>query len=122
MNILSTKGVEFSGGQPRVQTAFRANALEMKTAHADHMVPGRVAPEPESFAGGFAAALMEALNGVEKIDKQSMDLSTRAVYDPDSVEAHEVMISAEKARFALNLTKTVADGVVRTFKELTAPK
>ncbi len=122
MNILSTKGVEFSGGQPRVMTAFRSNAFDMKISREEHMVPGRTAPVPEAFAGSFAQALQEALGGVEKLDKESTALTARAVYDPDSVEAHEVMLAAEKAKFALNLTKTVADGVVRTFRELTAPK
>ncbi|HNE24497.1 MAG TPA: flagellar hook-basal body complex protein FliE, partial [Leptospiraceae bacterium] len=44
------------------------------------------------------------------------------IYDPDSVEVHDVMIAAEKSRFALTLTKTVADGLVRTFRELTQPR
>jgi flagellar hook-basal body complex protein FliE len=66
--------------------------------------------------------LSRALEDVESVDSRSRDLTTKAIYDPDSVEVHDVMIAAEKSRFALTLTKTVADGLVRTFRELTQPR
>ncbi|WP_425435257.1 flagellar hook-basal body complex protein FliE [Leptonema illini] len=83
---------------------------------------GSAPKDPEHMTTTFAQALNEALGNVEGLSKKSEDLTTKAIYDPDSVEAHEVIIASQKARFALNLTKTIADGAVRTFRELTNPR
>jgi hypothetical protein len=54
------------------------------------------------------------------LSNQSEDLTKKAVYDPDNVDVHEIMIASQKARFALNLTKTIIDGSIRAYKELTS--
>jgi flagellar hook-basal body complex protein FliE len=41
------------------------------------------------------------------------------IYNPNSVEAHEVMIASEKARISLTFTKTVVDGIIRAYRDLT---
>ena len=77
-------------------------------------------PDPNKVVSNFSNALTEALGQVEQLDQRSNELTRKSIYDPDSVEVHDVMIAAQKSRFALTLTKTVADGLVRTIRELTA--
>lgn len=121
MEIVNTRGVNLYGGNPDVLGSRRVvSPISMKTGHEMHMKPGAPDPHPEGAAGGFASALRDALSGVEKIDNRAHQLTVQSVVDPDSVDAHSVVIAAEKARFALNLTKTVADGFIRTFKDLSS--
>ncbi len=122
MNIVSTTGVRFNSGMPEVGGSTTANPLRMKTLNDRHMQIASEPKDPEHVTTTFAQALGEALGNVEALSKRSEDLTVKAVYDPDSVEAHEVILASQKARFALNLTKTIADGAVRTFRELTSQR
>ncbi|MCR9144432.1 MAG: flagellar hook-basal body complex protein FliE [bacterium] len=122
MDIFSAKGVSFPNAYPKVIGSQARVDLPMQTSDARHMQPGSTPTNPERVTEGFAAALGEALGRVESLDVRSQDLTARAVYEPDSVEAHEVVLAAEKARFALNLTKTVTDGLIRGYQSLTNPR
>ena len=122
MDILSTKGVSFPNAFPKVVGSQERVDLPMRVNDARHMQPVAGPANPERVTEGFAAALGEALGRVESLDVRSQKLTARAVYEPDSVEAHEVVLAAEKARFALNLTKTVTDGLIRGYQSLTNPR
>ncbi len=100
----------------------RKRPMDLTVNHEKHIQFGQPAANPDRVGEDFASALNRALGDVESLDQQSRDLTSRAVYDPDSVEVHTVMIAAEKARFAINLTKTLADNVVRTFRDLSNPR
>lgn len=122
MNIVTTTGVGFSSGMPKPLGSTTINPLKLATSSDRHLQISKTTENPETVNSTFAAALNQALGSVEELNQRSEDLTTKAIYEPDSVEAHEVLIAAQKARFALNLTKTVADGVVRSFRELTNPR
>ena len=122
MQVYSTHGVEFSNGQPRPTGIVNKTHTGLKTTNPLHITRANTPPDADRVTEGFAAALSEAFNRVEKLDVNSQKLNMKAVYEPDSVEAHEVVLASEKARYALNLTKTLADGLVRTFRDLTNPR
>jgi flagellar hook-basal body complex protein FliE len=123
----SERGIQFSGGMPQFLPSARmphSSGVDLTISDARHMQIGGapVSPLAENPGKGFGDFLANAVNQVESVDAKSRALSAKSIFDPDSVEVHEVMIAAEKGRFALNLTKTVADGLVRTFRELTQPR
>lgn len=122
MKVFSSTGVQFPSGFPRPEGSRTANPLRLQTASDRHLQISKVPEEPDHAVTSFAGALQQALGNVEALSDRADLLTEKAVYDPDSVEAHEVIIAAQKARFALNLTKTMADGFVRTFRELTNPR
>lgn len=122
MNIVTTTGVGFSSGMPKPLGSTTTNPLKLATSFDRHMQIGKTIENPEHLNSSFANALNQALGNVEELNQRSEDLTNKAIYEPDTVEAHEVLIAAQKSRFALNLTKTVADGVVRSFRELTNPR
>lgn len=122
MQVYSTHGVEFLNGQARVRGIENKVHGGLNTNHPLHITRTNTAPDADKVTEGFAAALASALQRVEKLDTNSQKLNMKAVYEPDSVEAHEVVLAGQKARFALTLTKTLADGLVRTFKELSNPR
>lgn len=121
----SQRGMQFASGMPQFLPSARVPSPDsgLKVSDPRHFQldtnPAAVAANPGK---GFSEFLTEAVNHVETADAKSRDLTAKSIFDPDSVEVHEVMIAAEKGRFALNLTKTVADGLVRTFRELTSPR
>jgi len=124
MKIFSYSGVQFPSGYPKVYGAERISPFRLNTNHEKHMQITQkppltdIVPENERFASNFAQALNQLLGSVEKLSNQSEDLTKKAVYDPDNVDVHEIMIAAQKSRFALNLTKTILDGSIRAYKEL----
>ena len=102
----------------------KTSPLTMQRSDPLHMLPANT-PKVETKIEGtnsFGSLLQKALGQVEKIDAHAKTLTNKAVYDPDAVEAHEILIAAEKSRFTLNLTKSLADSFVRTFRELTSPR
>lgn len=128
MKIFSYSGVQFPSGQPKVFGAETISPLKLKTSHEKHIQISQkpplneIVPEKERFLTNFADSLNQLLGSVESLSNESDELTKKAIYDPDSIDVHEVMIAAQKARFALNLTKTITDGVIRAYKELTMPR
>lgn len=124
MEIYSTKGVNFPNGLPKLMGAQSHTSLAMRKTHPLHMLPEHQLDQTEKTSAkeSFASLLESTIQGIEKADAHSKKLSMQAVYDPDSVEAHQVLLAAEKSRFVLNFTKVLADGVIRTFRELSSPR
>lgn len=132
MEIHSTKGIQFNNHQPQVMGVESRANFSMRKTHQLHMQPARsqssglqstdASHKGTNAVSGFAQVLQNALQQVEARDSTAKKLTARAVYEPDSVELHQVLLAAEKARFTLNFTKTMTDSLVRGFRELTAPR
>lgn len=122
MQIVTTNGVQFPNGMPQIMGSRTYSGMRLNTFDDRHFTRPAPTGDPENIAGSFAGALTQALSRVEKIDNKAQQLTMQAIYKPDSVDVHNLIIAAEKARFALNLTKTIADGVIRSYRELTSPR
>ncbi|MCS7205914.1 MAG: flagellar hook-basal body complex protein FliE [Leptospiraceae bacterium] len=128
MKIFGYSGVQFDSGFPKVEGAKTYSPFKLRTIYEKHMQITQkpplteLVPEKERVLTDFAFALNEYLGRVEKLALDSEDLTKKSIYDPDNVDVHEIMIASQKARFALNLTKTLADGVIRAYRELTTPR
>lgn len=111
MNLNETK--PFSLVSPKGDTVpiFRTDSR-----HYGKTDPAR---SPDLLAGSFAEALTKSLEDVNTLQVEADELTQKIVFDPNSVDVHEVMIAAEKARMSLTFTKTLADGFVRAYRELT---
>ncbi|PJZ85180.1 flagellar hook-basal body complex protein FliE [Leptospira harrisiae] len=77
------------------------------------------AKSPDEVAGTFGDALKKAFEQVNDQQTEADELTQKIVFDPNSVELHDVMIAAEKARISLTFAKTMSDGFVRAYRELT---
>lgn len=73
---------------------------------------------PDDVAESFADVLKMSLEKVNDLQVHADDLTQKIVYDPNSVDVHEVMLAAEKARISITFTKTLIDGVVKTYRDL----
>jgi flagellar hook-basal body complex protein FliE len=77
------------------------------------------AKSPDEVAGTFANAMKKAFEQVNDQQVEADEMTQKIVFDPNSVELHEVMIAAEKARISLTFAKTMSDGFIRAYRELT---
>lgn len=100
------------------QAFVKGDIIPVKTTEQSHW--NTISPQPphESPAKNFGEALHIALNGVNDKLVESQALTQKMVADPSSVEAHTVMIAAEKARMSLTLTKNITDLAVRAYREM----
>ncbi len=62
--------------------------------------------------------MFEALEGVNKLQNESADVSKKMIIDPESVDPHDVTIAMAKANTALALSKAVVDKGLRAYKEI----
>lgn len=128
MKIFSYPGVQFPNGFPKIEGSQRYTPFQLRTTSEKHMqisqkpVMSDLVPVKERVATNFMDSLNELLGNVEELSNDSDELTKKSIYDPDSVDVHDVMIAAQKARFALNLTKTVSDGLIRAYRELITPR
>ncbi len=97
----------------------QGNIVSIKTTDNRHYGEKAEVSSPDNFPETFASALKSAVEKVNDLQTNADDLTQKMVFNPNSVDAHEVMIAAEKARMAITFTKTLADGVIRAYRELT---
>jgi flagellar hook-basal body complex protein FliE len=72
----------------------------------------------DEVSESFAATLKKSLEKVNDLEVEADSLTQKLVFDPNSVDAHQVMIASEKARIAVTFTKTLVDGVIKAYRDL----
>ncbi|MBV6494392.1 MAG: Flagellar hook-basal body complex protein FliE [Turneriella sp.] len=100
------------------QNNAKGDYVALKTTSPLHNNGRAIKVMGEDAAKNFTDALVMAL---EKVNDQQVNaemLGQKVVSDPTGVEAHTLMIQAEKARMSLTLVKNIADLAVRTYREL----
>ncbi len=76
-------------------------------------------PSAEKMMGSFANILNQGLQKVNTLEQQS-DVLTRMLVSGEVENIHDVMIAAEKAEVAINLTMNIRDKVIRAYDEIMA--
>lgn len=100
------------------QDNVKGDYVVLKTSDPRHHDGRAIKVMGEDTAKNFADVLTMAL---DKVNEQQVDAETlghKVVSDPKGIEAHTLMIQAEKARMSLTLVKNIADLAVRTYREL----
>ncbi len=92
--------------------------VNLKATHPLHYKDKLEKRKDDDISSSFADALKSAFSKVNNLQSESDGLTNKMIYDPGSVDIHNVMIAAQKAEIALNFTKTVRDDAIRAFREL----
>jgi flagellar hook-basal body complex protein FliE len=74
--------------------------------------------KPDEFISDFANSLEKAFYKVNDLQLESDRLTEAMAVRPDSVDIHDVTIAAEKARLALQFTKSVVERITQAYREL----
>lgn len=104
--------------------AAQGNVIELSRSDPRHL-SGSVsasASEPAGGAGsgeaGFGKVLFDALNGVNRLQLTSSDLTQAMITDPDSVDIHDVTVAMAEANLALSMTKAIMDRAIRAYQSI----
>jgi flagellar hook-basal body complex protein FliE len=100
------------------QNNVTGDFVALKTSDARHNNGRPIKVLGEDPAQNFSDAMVMALEKVNEQQVSAETLGQKVVADPKGVEAHTLMIQAEKARMSLTLVKNIADLAVRTYREL----
>ena len=92
---------------------MRINAMTREQV----LPPSRLGTENAGESQGFAGILKDALLSVDGLQKEA-DKLTEAFISGASVEIHDVMLAAEKARLALDLTVSIRNKLVEAYQEI----
>ncbi|NMB13227.1 MAG: flagellar hook-basal body complex protein FliE [Firmicutes bacterium] len=69
-------------------------------------------------SSGFAQVLQNALLSVDSAQKDADRLTEAFIMGQASVEIHDVVLAAEKARLALDLTVSIRNKLVEAYQEI----
>ena len=78
----------------------------------------RLGTERTSESQGFAGILKEALASVDGLQKEADRVTEAFISGQASVEIHDIMLAAEKARLALDLTVSIRNKLVEAYQEI----
>lgn len=78
----------------------------------------QIASPPEDEGLGFAGVLKKALGSVDTLEKDAERLTEALIRGEPSVEIHDVVLAAEKARLALDLTVSIRNKLVEAYQEI----
>ncbi len=100
-------------------------AITMRATNEKHFgfidqpqAPGALPDGNSTFISDFGKMLNNQLGKVNELQLDSDELTTKMAITPDEVNIHDVMIAAEKAQLALNMTKQVRDKLVNAYQTL----
>ncbi|TGN19062.1 flagellar hook-basal body complex protein FliE [Leptospira idonii] len=116
-SISSFSSNHISGAKP-YSLLPNGDKVAVNRTDSRHYGKTNEAKSPDEVAGTFADALKKAFEQVNDQQVEADELTQKIVFDPNSVELHEVMIAAEKARISLTFAKTMSDGFIRAYREL----
>jgi len=100
------------------QDNAKGDYIALRTTDPRHNNGRAIKVMGEDPARNFADMLTMALDKVNEQQVNAEMLGQKVVSDPKGIEAHTLMIQAEKARMSLTLVKNIADLAVRTYREL----
>lgn len=109
----------YNSGKPYSLSPL-GDKVSVKMSDSRHYGDKSQVHSPDDVAESFADVFKKSLEKVNDQQVTADELTQKLVFDPNSVDAHDVMIAAEKARISLTFTKTLADGFVRAYRELTS--
>lgn len=72
----------------------------------------------DDVAGSFSDMFKSSIGKVNDLQVESDKMTQKMIYEPESVDIHNVMIAGQKASVALHFTKAVRDEAVKAYREL----
>lgn len=100
------------------QDNVKGDFVALKTSDARHNNGKAIKAMGDDTAKNFADSMAMALEKVNEQQVSAETLGQKVVSDPTGIEAHTLMIQAEKARMSLTLVKNITDLAIRTYREL----
>lgn len=114
---ISNIGTTYNSGNP-FPISPKGDKVSIHTNDTRHYGDIKPTHSPDDVAESFAEVLNKSLEKVNDQQVEADQLTQKLVFDPNSVDSHQVLIAAEKARISLTFTKTMIDGVIKAYRDL----
>ena len=99
--------------------SYVGNVVNMKVSNEKHYGNDiKVVRNKDDISGSFSDVFMNAIEKVNDLQTNSNHLAEKMVYEPESVDIHQVMIAAQKAELSLTFTKSVRDEAIKAYRDL----
>ena len=108
--------------------------LQMRATHPNHIRSGvedflnagnrineigdTIGAEAAVRSGGFSNAMLAALDRVSADQQFASAMNEAAFLDPDLVDPHDITIAQAQANMSLNITRTVLNRLVQSWRDL----
>ncbi|MDR1956981.1 MAG: flagellar hook-basal body complex protein FliE [Treponema sp.] len=115
-------------GLPQLSAVER---IPLQVTHPKHLVPVQeargealselgvqVGAESVLRSGSFEDTMLRALDQVSGDQQRASNLIQMAVTEPGSVDVHDITIAQAKASMSLNISRTVLNRLVQSWKDL----
>lgn len=99
-------------------TGFIVNLKTTDPLHFDGNGKAAIQRESDDVSGSFADALKKSLDKVNDLQVDAEDLSEKMIFQPESVDVHQVMIATQKAEMSLTFAKTIRDEALKAYRDL----
>ncbi len=105
-----------------MEKILTGNLVNLNTSHPLHFngksgLAGD-ASEKDDVASSFSEMLKGAIGKTNNLQVESSNLMQKMIYQPESVDIHNVMITAQKAEIALTFARSVRDEAIKGYREL----
>ncbi|MDA3901137.1 MAG: flagellar hook-basal body complex protein FliE [Spirochaetes bacterium] len=97
----------------------QGNSVSLKISDSLHFDDTKKEKLNDDATGSFKDMLVETIGKVNNLQVQSDELYQRMIYEPESVDIHQVMIAQQKAEIAISFTKAIRDEAIKSYRELT---
>jgi flagellar hook-basal body complex protein FliE len=98
---------------------FNGHVVKMNTTNPLHYSEKNIRKiDSDDVSTSFQKVFMNALNKVNNLQADSEELTQKMIYEPETVDIHQVMIANQKAEIALTFTKSVRDEAIRAYRDL----
>jgi flagellar hook-basal body complex protein FliE len=103
-----------------MERILTGNLVNLNTSHPLHFngKSENAASDKEDVASSFADMLKGVIGKTNDLQVESSNLMQKMVYQPESVDIHNVMITAQKAEIALTFARSVRDEALKGYREL----
>lgn len=94
------------------------NIVKMNATDPKHFTEKPLSGQADDVSTSFKDMFNTAIGKVNDLQVGSDSLYQKMIYEPESVDVHQVMIAQQKAEIALTFVKSVRDEAIRSYREL----
>ena len=97
----------------------RGDVVHMNRTDPRHLgKDGQIPVQGDVQGTGFGSLFKQSLQGANELVQESAQISQQMLYDPESVDSHDVTIAMAKANTAVSMTKAVVDAALKAYREI----
>jgi len=96
----------------------KGNTIQLKKLSDRHMTDNGEAASNDDVSTSFRDMFNSSIGKVNDLLVDSDKLKQKMIFEPETVDIHEVMIAGQKAEVSMTFLKSVRDEALKAYREL----